>query len=615
MISTSNAWKTHVANSSVFDIKATMTGGSTVNLTNADFMQGSVSFTDSMSGMNEIKLGAVVTNSFSATLNNYDGRFDNWTWTEIEVWFGVNGEWIHRGKFIIDRPSSVGATVKIECYDYMDKLNKYFNGLIVTTYPVTYKALVQAICTACGVTFGTWSSSIPNTNVTALVASAFDESTTCRQVVGWLLETVGGYARINPVNNKLDCLVWNRNQWSTGAYALEKVKNQTIFIDDVEVTGIRAYVYNNTTDTAVYGSAGTSGYVLNIKDNPFVNDNNKGTVASAVWANVQGLKVRPFSSSMFGDPSIEAGDTIILHDLHTDTYHISIITSLTFNLGGDMRVSCDVNSPDEQALQLADPQTASVKLANEYTDTAIENYDPATDLNQETVYNKLTNNGSAQGLFLDTNTGDLYVNASWLSAGTITADVRLDINTDSATRDAIKLNWTDQYNDSYSFLASPSSIQLIQNNKKNFVLDNNLSVPIFTIRDNTNTSMVSLNGLGKGVFQSTVTATQFITSSSVDVKKYIKPMNDSALEKIKSADIMSYNLKSEEKGARKHIGLVIGDKYNTPSEVVVDEEETVGVDLYSMITMAWKAIQEQAEQIESLEKRVAELESKKENAK
>ena len=413
MISTSNAWKTYVQTSSVFDIKATMTGGSTVNLTNEDFMQGSVSFTDSMSGMNEIKLGAVVTNSFSATLNNFDGRFDNWTWTEIEVWFGVNGEWIHRGKFIIDRPSSIGATIKIECFDYMDKLNRYFNGLITTTYPITYKALVQAICTACGVTFGTWSSAIPNTNVTALVADAFDESTTCRQVVGWLLETVGGYARINPVTNQLDCLVWNMAHWSTsdsieggifdvwnsvssysggtmnpwsvvtdrnggtffngdGAYALEKVKNQTLFIDDIEVTGIDAYIYNNTTDTAVYGSAGTTGYVLNIKDNPFVNGDNKDTIASAVWANVQGLKVRPFDSSMFGDPSIEAGDTIVLHDLHTDTYHISLITSLTFTLGGDMRVSCDAKSPDEQALEMADSRNSIVKSATIYVNQEID---------------------------------------------------------------------------------------------------------------------------------------------------------------------------------------------------------------------------------------------------
>lgn len=775
MITTSTAWKEYVKDSSIFHIKATMTGGSTLQLTDSDFMMGSVSFTDSMSGMNKIALGAVVTNSFNATLNNTNGRFDNWTWTTIDVWFGVevNGttEWIKRGKYLIDRPSSIGSTVKIECYDYMDKLNKYFNGFITTTFPVTYKSLIQAICTACGVTFGTWSTAIPNENVTALVASAFDESTTCRQVVSWLLETVGGYARINPVTNALDCLVWNTGHWgsadainggvfqtwnaTTGYdggtmnpwsvvtdrnggliaapdYSLEKVKQQTIMIDDVEVTGIRAYVYQSN-DEVSYGSAGTTGYILNIKDNPFVNDGNKTTIASMVWTNVQGFKVRPFQSSIFGDPSIEAGDTIILHDLHTDTYHVSLITSLTFNLGGDMRVSCDVNSPDEQALEWVEPQKATVRMANEYadglasdlrtvidgietqvdakietwyqdtspasawttsalklahkgdiwhnystdktyrwsgsawqeidgvpqsviddidgkrtifygstsgtyTDVQVNDYlvDPTTGstyryqsatphwvkvtdyasaittydtgLNQQKVYNKLTNNGQAQGLFLDPNTGDLYVNASWLSAGTITADVRLDIGTSSSTNDVIKMTYDDG-SSSYVFVAQPAGLYLWQNGAMNFSLENLLGTPIFSIRDSTNTPMVSLNGLGAGTFKSTVTATQFINSSSADVKKSIEPLKDSALEKIKNADILSYNYKDESKSAKKHIGLVIDDTHNTPSEIIGGDEENPGVDLYAMVSLAWKAIQEQNEKIEALEKRVAELES------
>ena len=149
MISTSTAWKNHANESNVFDVRATMTGGSTVNLTNEDFMLGSVSFTDSISSMSEIKFGSVVTNTFNATLVNTNGRFDNWVWNKISVEFGYNGEWISRGVYNIDRPETIGNTVKIECYDDMDKLNQYFKGFITQTFPVTYKALIQAICTAC----------------------------------------------------------------------------------------------------------------------------------------------------------------------------------------------------------------------------------------------------------------------------------------------------------------------------------------------------------------------------------------------------------------------------------------------------------------------------------
>ena len=402
MISTSQAWKDYTRDIGVFHIKATMTGGSTLNLTDSDFMMGSVSFTDSMSGMSEIALGAVVTNTFNATLNNFNGRFDNWDWNEIEVWFGieVNGteEWIHRGIYTIDRPNSLGNTIKIECYDYMDKLNKYFAGLSATlTYPVDSNDMAEAICTYCGVDYGY--SDLSTFNVDEF---EIDESTTCRQVLMWVLQTDGLYARINPVTGELDCKKWNILHWSAsdtieggifdvwnavadtnggtlspwsvvtgynggtffdgdGAYSLERVKRQTIMIKDVEVTGIRAYAYN-TVDEFAFDTAGSDGYIIALQDNPLITEDNVSTVASRAWANVDGLKVRPFDSSIFGDPSIEAGDTIILKD-YKGNYYVSVITNMTFNLGGDTRVSCDAETPVEKVRETANPVTSAIKGA------------------------------------------------------------------------------------------------------------------------------------------------------------------------------------------------------------------------------------------------------------
>lgn len=222
MIATSSAWKEYIKDSSVFHVKATMTGGSTLQLTDSDFMMGSVSFTDSMSGMNEIALGAVVTNTFNATLNNNDGKFDNWDWTEIEVWFGIevngNEEWIKRGKYTIDRPSSIGNTIKIECFDYMDKLNTYYSLVTDITYPLEASRLIYYMCQYCGVDYdftGTTGWQFDNSfNVNTAFADLNDEATTCRQVLSWILQTMGGYARINPSNGKLECKAWNRSQWS-----------------------------------------------------------------------------------------------------------------------------------------------------------------------------------------------------------------------------------------------------------------------------------------------------------------------------------------------------------------------------------------------------------------
>lgn len=412
MISTSSAWKEYIKDSSVFHVKATMTGGSTLQLTDSDFMMGSVSFTDSMSGMNEIALGAVVTNTFNATLNNNDGKFDSWDWTEIEVWFGIevngNEEWIKRGKYTIDRPSSIGNTIKIECYDYMDKLNTYYSLVTDITYPLEASRLVYYMCQYCGVDYdfsGTTGWQFDTSfNVGTAFADLNDEATTCRQVLSWILQTMGGYARINPSTGYLECKAWNRSQlspadeitggifnvwnavatteggsmnpWSVvadsnggtyfdgGAYALEKIKRQTIMIDDITVTGIRAFTYN-TVDEFDFATAGSGGYILAIQDNPLVGSgvgSDKQTIADRVWANVQGLSVRPFNASMFGDPSIEAGDTIVLRDAK-DNYYVSIITNLTFSLGNDMRVSCDAETAESNQLQTANPTTSAIKGA------------------------------------------------------------------------------------------------------------------------------------------------------------------------------------------------------------------------------------------------------------
>lgn len=654
MISTSSAWKEYIKDSSVFHVKATMTGGSTLQLTDSDFMMGSVSFTDSMSGMNEIALGAVVTNSFNATLNNNDGKFDNWDWTEIEVWFGieVNGseEWIKRGKYTIDRPSSIGNTIKIECYDYMDKLNTYYSAVTAITYPLEASRLVYYMCQYCGVDYdfsGTtgWQFS-SSFNVNTAFADLNDEATTCRQVLSWILQTMGGYARINPSNGKLECKAWNRSQlspadeitggifdvwnavatteggsmnpWSVvadsnggtyfdgdGAYALEKIKRQTIMIDDITVTGIRAFTYN-TVDEFDFATAGSGGYILAIQDNPLVGSgvgSDKQTIADRVWANVQGLSVRPFNASMFGDPSIEAGDTIILRDAK-DNYYVSIITNLTFSLGNDMRVSCDAETAESNQLQTANPTTSAIKGAV----TAAYDYITAKKISADYITAGtieaavIAKNFTMDGGSINVHTqgkDDNVIELDW-QTNILSRSLKLTptSNLITAHTDMASISW----DDSTSLLAGGFTIHRDRSDNTSMELKYQGDGQLFMFKNGT--ANVNLNADG------TCYARSWTTYS---LEKYKKSINkiDTALEKINTADIVEYNFKDEDANTKKHIGLAVGKTFNVPQEVIATDEngKEVGVDLYAMVSLAWKAIQEQSEKIEALEKRVAELES------
>lgn len=109
-----------------------------------------------------------------------------------------------------------------------------------------------------------------------------------------------------------------------------------------------------------------------------------------------------------------------------------------------------------------------------------------------------------------------------------------------------------------------------------------------------NTTTIRYNG---------ITTPSLTQTSLASIKKNIEKTNVNALELIKNSDVYEYNLKTEENTDKKHIGFVIGDKYNTPKEVIANSGE--GIDTYSMSSIMWKAIQELTAKVEQLEKEVA----------
>lgn len=119
------------------------------------------------------------------------------------------------------------------------------------------------------------------------------------------------------------------------------------------------------------------------------------------------------------------------------------------------------------------------------------------------------------------------------------------------------------------------------------------------LTSNHNRTVVSASGI----------TTPILTQTSLKSKKQnIKKAEMNAIELIKNADICLYNLKKEKPKTKKHIGLVIGEGYNCPDEVI--EENGQGVEQYSMISLAWKAIQEQQEIIEELKEKLNKQEAK-----
>ena len=101
-----------------------------------------------------------------------------------------------------------------------------------------------------------------------------------------------------------------------------------------------------------------------------------------------------------------------------------------------------------------------------------------------------------------------------------------------------------------------------------------------------------------------------VVQTSQEKNKKNFELYDNALEEVLKTDIYKYNLFNEKDSEKKHVGFVIGENRNYSHDITaVDEEgKEIGVDDYSMISVLWKAVQEQQEQIEELKNKLNKLE-------
>lgn len=120
---------------------------------------------------------------------------------------------------------------------------------------------------------------------------------------------------------------------------------------------------------------------------------------------------------------------------------------------------------------------------------------------------------------------------------------------------------------------------------------------------------IELTGNGSTIVRASGITTPTLTQTSLESEKKNFEKLKNALDIIKTIDIYRYNLKTENDKDKKHIGFVIGDKYNYSKEVT--SLDNTGVDTYSFVSLCCKAIQEQQEQIEELKKEIEKLKGEK----
>ena len=103
-------------------------------------------------------------------------------------------------------------------------------------------------------------------------------------------------------------------------------------------------------------------------------------------------------------------------------------------------------------------------------------------------------------------------------------------------------------------------------------------------------------------------ANEYNYNSREELKKNIEKIEIEALKEVMDAEIYEFNYKTEKDNDKKHIGFIIGNKYKTPENVMTKDKK--GINTYSMVSILWKAIQEQQKIIKEQGQKLKELEGK-----
>lgn len=173
------------------------------------------------------------------------------------------------------------------------------------------------------------------------------------------------------------------------------------------------------------------------------------------------------------------------------------------------------------------------------------------------------------------------------------------------------------YNDRYTEY-TPNNIRMWRNGIANVQIQNLMNAAGFVACDYADTNkQVQVNSwfmqIGNGTQRTTIEpsgiTTPTVTQTSLEQHKKNFEKLDNAKEILKNTDIYKYNLKSDKDTEKKHIGFVIGDKFNYSKEITSKDND--GVDIYSMVSVLWQVVKEQEEEIKQLQERIDRLESEK----
>lgn len=359
MINTSAAYKEAIKKNRILHHEAKIEFSDGTALTPQDQDLYTFKISENTSNEKSFDLGSAIAKQLDLKINNNDGAYSKHKFSGAKitarVGLEISGktEWLKKGVFYADPGKTAGDTISVTAVDGMTKFDVSYSksGL---SYPATLGNIVRDACSVCGITMSPEIASFEKSDF-VVTNRPVDSSLTFRNI----LQFVGEIACLNFKMNADDQLTasWYdtnllESEMTEGAIKIEYYSG-TIETDDVVITGVKVTeesVSDSDTEEKneteyVYGS---TGYVLEIKENKLIQEGNGASVAEYVGRKVNGLTFRPLSIHVQGDPSVEAGDIAVITDRKGNKYK-TILTGVIYTAKAQQDLICGAESPAEQS--------------------------------------------------------------------------------------------------------------------------------------------------------------------------------------------------------------------------------------------------------------------------
>lgn len=365
----------------------TLKSRTVLKVDNSDLWQNGMKLDTATSNPNSFDLGAIITGQLTLTLNNIDEKFSDYDFTDCtatNVKVGLKlpdgtTESLSYGKFYLNEAKYSGSIITLTFYDSIYKFDRPYSKSSLS-YPATLRQIVQDACSVCGVTLGTVTF---DQDDFVVQERPDDSSITFRQVLQWVGQ-IACYYFYADSQGRLSMKWYDLSAFedadniflkdSDGNFVLDTqedkiftfVENGTIYpgttmphhniasfvslntgLDDVVITGIKVIQEvdgESGGKEEISYQSGNDGYVLAVSKNKLIQGDSGNTIASLLGTKIIGMRFRTFSASGLSDPTIEAGDPVVLIDRKGNSYQ-SYITNNVFQPGAYQSTSLGAETP------------------------------------------------------------------------------------------------------------------------------------------------------------------------------------------------------------------------------------------------------------------------------